>query len=400
MLIVAHYHEISLKGKNRPSFIRQLVRNIERATSDLPVRRVTALPGRLLVVVEGEEAWPEVARRLQTVMGIANFARAYRVEADVGRIARRALRALGDRRFDSFRVSTRRVDKSFHLNSMEIDREVGRLVQQATGAAVNLGAPELTVHVELLPRRAFVYFDKVEGARGMPVGSAGRVMALLSGGIDSPVASWRMMRRGCRVDFVHFHSVPFLSRASQVKAKELVERLTRYQYVSRIFLVPFGELQRQVMLGVAAPLRVVLYRRFMMRIAARLGVEAGAGALVTGESLGQVASQTLENLVIIGSASDLPVLRPLIGMDKDEITAQAKSIGTYSISIQPDQDCCQLFIPPHPATRARADEVAAAESRLDVEELVSASLGKVEQVTLGFPRPSARSTCGAVTEGA
>jgi len=405
--VVVHYHEIALKGRNRPFFIRRLARNIERATLGLPVRQVRTLPGRLVVEldepsdpdgpnglnglkgVEGGSAWPEVRERLARVVGIANFFPAYRVAPDIDLLTREVLAALQGMTFDSFRVSARRVDKRFPLNSMEIERILGQAIKDYSHRRVDLGSPQLTVGVEVLPRRIFFHFEKVEGLRGMPVGSAGKVVSLLSGGIDSPVAAWRMLRRGCRVAFLHFHSVPFLSPASQEKAKQIVELLTRYQYDSPLYLVPFGELQRQVLLTAAAPLRVVLYRRFMMRIGSALAASRRAKALVTGESLGQVASQTLDNLAVIEKASCLPVLRPLVGMDKDEITAQAKAIGTYELSIQPDQDCCQLFIPPHPATRARLEELEEAESRLDVNALVEQAVSSAEERRFFYPAAKA-----------
>lgn len=383
--IIVHYHEIALKGRNRPLFIRSLARNIERATRGLPVKSVRALPGRLLIELTEGSAWPAVRERLAEVFGIANFFPAFRAEPDLEPLTRNVLEALEGVSFDSFRVSARRVNKQFPLNSMQIERALGQAIKDATHSRVDLGSPQLTVGVEVLPRWIFFHFEKVEGLRGMPVGTGGKVVSLLSGGIDSPVAAWRMMRRGCRVVFVHFHSVPFLSRASQEKVKQIVERLTRHQYDTRLYLVAFGELQREIMLTTAAPLRVVLYRRFMMRIGSAIAESRRAKALVTGESLGQVASQTLDNLAVIEKAARLPVLRPLIGMDKDEITAQARALGTYEISIQPDQDCCQLFIPPHPATRARKEEVEEAESRLEVAGLVEAAVSTAEERRFFFP---------------
>lgn len=383
--VVVHYHEIALKGRNRPFFINRLVRNIESATADLPVKRVVPLPGRLLVELGDGAAWPRLRERLSKVAGIANFSPTQRVELDIDSLSEKVVAAVSERRFQSFRITTRRANKRFSLNSMEIDREVGARVKAATGARVNLTSPETIIYIEILPREALFYFEKLEGIHGVPVGTAGRVAALLSGGIDSPVAAYRMMKRGCRVDFIHFHSVPFLSRASQQKVKEIIDVLTAYQYRSRLYLVAFGDLQRQIMLAAPAPLRVILYRRFMMRIATALARHRRARALVTGESLGQVASQTLDNIAVIETAAGLPVLRPLIGMDKSEITCQAREIGTYEISILPDQDCCQLFIPTHPATRSRLNEVQEAERRLETDQLMQTAVEDVEEVRFRFP---------------
>jgi thiamine biosynthesis protein ThiI len=249
---------------------------------------------------------------------------------------------------------------------------------------VDLGAPALTVHVDMLPDGAFYFFAKDPGAGGLPTGTGGRVACLLSGGIDSPVAAYRLMRRGCSVLLIHFHSYPILSRASQEKVREIATLLTKYQQRSRLMLVPFGAVQQKVLLAVRPELRVVMYRRLMLRIAERLARRWRARALVTGEVIGQVASQTLENLTTIAGATTMEVLRPLVGMDKDEIIVEAQRLGTFPISIIPDQDCCQLFTPPHPATRVTPRQIEEAEQLLPIEELVQAavSAANVEQFRL------------------
>jgi len=388
--IVVHYQELALKGKNRPWFLGRLVRNLRRALSDLDVRNVRALMGRVEVVLGPGAAPAEVSERISRVFGIANFSYAGSTPIDQGRsaaalakaentgptadldaIANAILNDLGDRTCTSFRVSARRADKRFPMTSPQIEREVGGRIKEARDWTVNLDDPDLVIHVELLTDRAFYFFGKERGPGGLPTGTAGRVVCLLSGGIDSPVAAHRMMKRGCTVTFVHFHSYPILSRASQEKARELVTLLTRWQQRSRVYLVAFGEIQQQVVLAVPGPMRVVVYRRLMMRIAEAIAQARGAQALVTGEVVGQVASQTLENLAVIGSVATMPIFRPLIGMDKDEITAQAIRLGSYPISIVPDQDCCTLFTPRNPLTRARLDEIVAAEQALPIDDLVA-----------------------------
>jgi thiamine biosynthesis protein ThiI len=263
--------------------------------------------------------------------------------------------------------------------------EVGGRIKDAKGWTVNLDRPALTVHLEMLPDGAFYFFGKERGAGGLPTGTSGRVACLLSGGIDSPVAAYRMMRRGCTVLFIHFHSYPILSRASQEKVREIAGLLTKHQLHSRLALVPFGELQQQVVLGVKPELRVVIYRRLMLRIAERLAKKWHARALVTGDVIGQVASQTLENMTVIAEATGLEILRPLVGMDKDEISAEAERIGTYPISIIPDQDCCTLFTPKHPATRARLGDVLRAEETLPIEEMVAAAIAAMTVEDFRFP---------------
>jgi thiamine biosynthesis protein ThiI len=370
---LVHYQEIALKGRNRPWFVARLVRNLQEATSDLDVAAVRALMGRIEVVLGSAAAWDAVQDRLTRVFGIANFARAGRTRADIDEIAAEILGDLDDRDPGSFRVSARRADKRFPLTSPQIEREVGGRIKMARGWRVDLENPALTIRVEMLTNEAFYYFGKTRGAGGLPTGSSGRVVCLLSGGIDSPVAAWRMMKRGCSVHFVHFHSYPILSRASQEKARELARLLTAYQLRSRLSLVPFGELQQQVILSVPPPLRVVVYRRLMLRIAETIARAARAKALVTGEVVGQVASQTLENISAIGNVAGMPVLRPLIGMDKEEISAEAQRLGTYPISIIPDQDCCTLFTPRHPSTRVRPGELADAERSLPVDAMIASA---------------------------
>ena len=268
--IVVHYQELALKGKNRPWFLGRLVRNLRHAVSDLDVTAVRALMGRIEVVLGPTAPLDDVSerirqdvRRRQLLAGRAIVARPRRDGAAI-------LRDLGDRSCRSFRVSARRADKRFPLTSPQVEREIGGRIKEAKGWTVDLDDPELDIHLELLTDQAFYFFGKERGPGGLPTGTAGRVACLLSGGIDSPVASHRMMKRGCTVTFVHFHSYPILSRASQEKARELVTLLTRWQHRSRLYLVPFGEIQQQVVLSVPGPMRVVVYRRLMLRIAERI----------------------------------------------------------------------------------------------------------------------------------
>ena len=383
--VIVHYQEIALKGRNRPWFVARLVRNLRQATSDLDVQAVRVLMGRIEVVLGSRAEWPVVRDRLRKVFGVGNFAQAGRAALDVEAIAAEILSDLGPQQATTFRVSARRADKRFPLTSPQIEREVGGRIKEARQWVVNLGQPELTIHVETLTDEAFYFFGKQKGAGGLPVGASGRVVCLLSGGIDSPVAAWRMMHRGCRVLFVHFHSYPVLSRASQEKARELVSLLTQYQYSSRLLLVPFADIQQQVILTVPPPLRVVIYRRLMMRIAEEVARRHRALALVTGEVVGQVASQTLENMNRINEVVEMPVLRPLIGMDKEEITEEAQRLGTYPISIIPDQDCCTLFTPRHPATKARRGDVDRAEASLAIDEMIERALAGAATEEFRFP---------------
>ena len=383
--IVVHYQEIALKGKNRPWFMGRLVRNLRAAVADLDVQKVRALMGRIELVLGPGATREEVGERIARTFGIANYSYAGRTALDLDMLTLAILRDLEGRSPASFRVSVRRADKRFPMTSPEVEREVGGRIKEARGWHVDLEQAELVVHVELLTDEAFYFFGKERGPGGLPTGTAGKVACLLSGGIDSPVAAHRMMKRGCSVTFVHFHSYPILSRASQEKARELVTLLTRWQLRSRLYLVAFGEIQQQVVLSVPGPMRVVVYRRLMLRIAERIGRARGAQALITGDVVGQVASQTLENLAVVGSVATLPLYRPLIGMDKEEITAEAVKLGTYPISIIPDQDCCTLFTPRNPMTRARLARIEAAEEALPIEELVERAVQEAVVEDFEYP---------------
>ena len=383
--VIVHYQEIALKGRNRPWFVERLLANIRAATSGLGDVKVRALMGRIELRHGPDVEWEDLRERLTRLPGIANFSRAVRTARDLDAITETMLEEVSDIDAASFRVTAQRADKRFPLTSPEIERELGGRIKAARGWTVNLGAPDLTLRVEILNDEAFCYLRKEPGAGGLPSGVSGRVACLLSGGIDSPVAAYRMIKRGCRVRLVHFHSYPILSHTSQEKVAEICELLTRCQLESRLYLVAFGDIQRRVVLAVPPPLRVVVYRRLMLRIAERIGRASGALALVTGEAVGQVASQTLDNMAVIDSVASLPVLRPLVGMDKDEIVAEAKQLGSYPVSIVPDEDCCTLFTPKHPATRAGSRKVEAAEADLDVEALVEEAVSTAERREFRFP---------------
>ena len=383
--VLIRYHEIALKKGNRAYFTELLKRNILSAVKDLGAKEIRSLPARLLLAFKKDVDQETVIRRISSVFGVANFSLVETTARDIEALRARILEALNGTRFESFRIETQRGDKTFPLNSPEINRRLGAAVKEKSAARVDLTHPELTVFVEILPRDAFFGFNKIAGAGGLPVGASGRVVSLISGGIDSPVAAYRMLQRGCRLIFVHFHSAPYLDKTSQEKVRQLVTALTRHQFQSRLYMVPFGEIQRQIVAAVNRPLRVILYRRMMLRIAEGLARKEKAKALVTGESLGQVASQTLENMAVIQQVAALPILRPLVGMDKQEIIDQARRIGTFEISSIPDQDCCQLFVPKHPATKARFDEVEDAESNYDPKEMLRFGLENATEEEFSFP---------------
>jgi tRNA uracil 4-sulfurtransferase len=282
-------------------------------------------------------------------------------------------------------VRARRAHSDFPLSAREINEKVGAFLLERSGKRVNLSDPELTCYIEIVGDLVIVYADRRKGAGGLPVGSSGKVVALLSSGIDSPVAAARIMRRGSRVLFAHFHSQPYTDASSARQAAEIVELLTSRQYASTLYLLPLAPAQRIIAAECPEPLRTLLYRRMMMRIGSEIARRESAGALVTGDSLGQVASQTLENLRVVEDASDLPVLRPLIGRDKEEIVIEATTLGTFGVSSAPCQEACVLFEPKRPSTKATIEQARSAESKLDLDTLVSEAVAEAEVRTFRFP---------------
>jgi thiamine biosynthesis protein ThiI len=387
---IVHYHELALKGRNREYFEQRLARNIQGTLKDLGVKRVENLHSRIRVTLPDTVPDQPITDRLTRVFGIANFSIAYGLPLDLGKpdlrpIGKAIIESLRSESFSTFRVSAKRADKRLTLTSMEVARDVGAAICDAIGKKVSLKDPDLTVYLELLSKEVYYAIKKIQGPGGMPVGVSGNVACLISGGIDSPVAAYRMMKRGCRAIFVHFSGRPLVSRASEEKVRELVQLLTIHQQRSKLYVVPFGEIQQDIVAGAPAPYRVVLYRRVMVRIAQELAKREHCWGLVTGDSLGQVASQTPENLTVIEEAAELPILRPLIGMDKVEITDQAQRIGSFETSIEPDQDCCSLFTPPHPSTKTRLEDIQKLERTFDVLGLVKQGLDKAELSQFTFP---------------
>lgn len=374
-VLLIHYHEMSLKGANRPFFERILLGNIKKA---LPQNAYTACEicyGRIMVRLTEHADEGALSAQIQNVCGIANFAIAFLLSYDFSLLSEEVIEMLAMREFKTFRVTARRADKQFPLTSKEINEQLGACIVTRLGKRVNLETPDVNCHVEIVGKNIFLYFEKQKGCGGLPAGSAGKVLSLISSGFDSPVASWKMIRRGCEVVFIHFHSYPYTSHASQENVREIVKTLTKFQYRSTLIYVPFLDVQKTISAAdIPEGLRVVLYRRFMMRIAERVAAHEGCKALITGDSLGQVASQTLENIVAISAAATMPILRPLVGENKDDIIATATAIGTSAISAQPYEDCCSLFLPDHPETRARIDEVNQCEAKLEIEKCIAGAI--------------------------
>lgn len=369
---LVRYHEIGLKGHNRAQFERRLRENLGAALVGLPVSKVERIASRVSVRVSDPDAVGDVAAVIARIPGVQSVSPAFRVpreQSDIEAAALLAIREAGA--FATFRVESHRSNTDYPVPSMETNRIMGAVLQRATGAGVNLSAPDVTVRIDVVQGSAYVSSREITGAGGLPVGMSGRLVSLLSAGIDSPVASWRMMRRGALVVGVHFSGRPQTSDESERLVFEIGESLAATGGLARIYVVPFGDLQREIALESPPDLRVLLYRRLMIRVGERIARHERAKALVTGESLGQVASQTLENIAVVDEAATLPILRPLIGSDKLEIITDARRIGTYEISTTSHTDCCTLFMPRTPETHARLDVVLAAWDALEHERMVN-----------------------------
>ncbi len=417
-LILVRFGEIALKGGNRPAFEKRLAARIRQAVAPLGAR-VAAAYGRFLVRGGGDPA--EALRRLARVFGIVSMSPALVAPLDLESIREAALLALrealaagpggravrpaspgiihpaspgivhpaspGAGPAATFKVESRRANKGFPLDSMALNQALGaHLLEHQPGLRVDVHRPDVTVHVEVRDEAAYVYTAVLPGPGGLPAGSGGRAALLLSGGIDSPVAAWMAMKRGLELEAVHFHSPPFTGARAVDKVIDLCRELAGWGGLTALHLVRFTEVQKAVYRHCPADLGVTVMRRMMFRIAEGIARDRGALALVTGESLGQVASQTLESLHTIGRVVRLPVLRPLIGLDKTEIVERARAIGTYDISIRPYEDCCTIFVPKHPRTRPRPEEADEAEAALDVPGLLAAAREQTEVLRIAGTR--------------
>ena len=425
-VILIHYHEIALKGKNRPFFERKLLQNIKKALKGrVNPNAVKREYGRLVIQLKADKAGSEhfakeIGKRehdfvanaspkgsehvkkkivkckrdfrltaspiteipecLKRVFGIAYFAPAYQTEPSIRSFCQAAQNLLQEEKFTTFKVQTRRSDKKFPLSSQEINEKVGRFIQEKFKKKVNLANPDLTVYLETGLKKAFVYTKKIPGVGGLPVSSAGKVASLISPGFDSPVASWYLMKRGAKVIFIHFCSFPCLPENSKTLVKKIIKILNLWQFDSTLYLVPFHQIHNTLVQDCPSSLLCVLCKRMMVRIAEMLARREKAKALVTGESLGQVASQTLPNLKVINKVATMPIFRPLIGMDKQEIINKAKEIGTYEISSS--FKAHSIFKPTHITTAAKLKEVEQAEKSLNIPKLLKETLGKVKKKKL------------------
>ena len=386
-VLILHYHEIWLKGCNRHFFLQNLKRASKQALGGLRVENTAWEDHRLLITFADEETAQRGVERLRKVPGIAYMAVAKETVPEMESIIETGAGLMRDVEFRSFRVRARRSQKSLPFRSIDVGRELGsRIYEDAVAAGrevkVDLGNGEATCYVEVTPTRALLYREKIPGVGGLPTGSAGKLTCLLSGGFDSAVAAYKVIKRGVRLSFVHFWGPPARpGEDSPPVARELVRTLTQYQGRARFYLVPFDEIQREIVVSAPEGYRILLYRRMMLRIAERIAYREHAHGLVTGDSISQVASQTLRNMEAVGSVATLPIYRPLVGDDKQEILALARRIGTYKISCEPFTDCCPMYLPRSPKLHAGAAELDDVEASLPIKDWVERSLRSAEKET-------------------
>lgn len=388
-LLLIRYGEIALKGKNRPFFEKRLLKNIKEALQGLEPYSVFFQRGRYFVKINLQQSYAAI-KKLQNVFGIVSISPVHAVPLEMEQICRQAkliLEELYTGPDFTFKVATRRANKRFPHTSPEINNIVGEILLNSNpGIKVDVHKPDVVINIEIRDKEAYLFCRSLPGPGGLPVGVTGPGLLLLSGGIDSPVAGWMALKRGVKIEALHFHSPPYTGAGAINKVLELSRILTGYGGKITLHLAPFAEIQQQLRQYCPEDLIITLMRRAMFRIAEKLAYRRGLGVIYTGECLGQVASQTLENLTVINNVVTLPVLRPLIGFDKEEITARARQINTYSVSIRPFEDCCTLFVPPHPATRPKNHILEQAEQKIPLDELINRSLENLEtRVITGTP---------------
>jgi thiamine biosynthesis protein ThiI len=378
--IIVHYSEIAIKGKNRPWFEKLLVENIKKQLQGLPHGQIKRIVGRVVIEPTDlkEKDYPAYQERLSKVFGLSDFSFVHSVKQDLEQMKKAVALVMKDCPGQTFRVLTKSSNKQFPMTSLEVNKALGEYVVKEFGKTLDLVDAEHNVYVEIVNNYCFVYGKKIAGPGGLPVGASGKVAVLLSGGIDSPVAAWYVMKRGCSPLYIHFHSHPYTNAASKEKVERLAKLLARYKPESKMYLVPFIDIQKQIMTKTDKKYRVILYRRYMMRIAEAIARKEGAKALVTGENLAQVASQTTDNMASIQDATRMLMMRPLLCFDKQEIINKAIEIGTYETSIEPHEDCCSLFVPQHPATASDSATLQKLEQEID-SSLIAAAVTASEK---------------------
>jgi len=382
--ILIHYSEIALKKNNRSYFENIFINNIKLHLKALPFSSVSLVAARVFVNGIDNERFNEYKKRLTNVMGLKNATIMLKTNSNLDDIKNATLELIKDRNFKNFRITTKRHDKQLEFDSQDVNLLVGDCVRKASKKPVNLNNPDCNIIIELLKNKSFIGIDKMVGYSGLPANCQEKAISLISSGIDSPVASFEMIKRGVNINYVHFHSYPAVNQQSIQNVKKILNVLSQYQLHSKLYLVPLLEIQQHIMQTVPDKYWVIFFRRYMIKIACILAEKNNAVALITGDSIGQVASQTLSNIRAISEISNIPIIRPLSGHNKEDIVNKAKNIGTYDISIEPYEDCCSFFVPPHPETKAKMGQIELIEKKINLEKIVSKTIAEIEEIKIEY----------------
>ncbi len=382
--ILIHYSEIALKKNNRKFFEKIFINNIKVHIKNLSYKKIYLKAARIFISDINHNEWDHFKKILKNVMGLKNATLMIESETTIENIKSISEKLVSKVNFETYRITTKRHDKSLSFDSRDINIKIGQHIQDLTKKSVSLKFPDINIRIELLQHKSYIGFDQIKGYSGLPANCQEKALSLISSGIDSPVASFEMIKRGVSVDYIHFHSYPATSMASIDNVKKLLNVLSNYQLKSNLFLVPLLEIQQSIMAQIPDKYWVIFFRRYMVKIANEVSKRSNAIALITGDSIGQVASQTLSNIRAISNISELPILRPLAGYNKEDIVNKAKAINTYDISVEPYQDCCSFFVPPHPETKARMTQVDILEKKLNLEDVYNKTLDNIEECTFNY----------------
>ena len=367
--ILIHYHELALKRDNKSWFEKKFQTNIKNQIKSLPYKSINTYASRVFIYGINEKKWTYYQNKLKNVMGLKNAILMQKVDAQINLIQDIANNISSNLKFETFRITTKRQDKRFKLTSHEINQIVGAEIYKNQKKSVSLKNPDLNIIIEIVRGRAFIGYKKIEGYGGLPNGSGETAISLLSSGIDSPVASFQILKRGVKLIYIHFHSSPATNKQSIVNCQKIINILSNFQNESILYMYPILKIQKIIMDKINDKFWVIMFRRVMIKLSCLLAEELNAKALITGENIGQVSSQTLSNIQAIAESSNYPIIRPLAGHNKEEIINIAKDIGTYEYSISPHQDCCSFFLPLHPELKAKTDKIKAIENKLDLDNI-------------------------------
>ena len=382
--ILLHYSEIALKLKNRSYFEKIFISNINKHIQGLNYSKIELNAARVFIHKININDWHKFKSRIKNIMGLQHATLVIETKTNLDDIKNSTEILINNKDFKSFRITTKRNDKNFSYDSNEINKEIGAHVQNISGSKVSLKYYSINIIIELLQNNTYIGFERIQGFSGLPARCQEKALSLISSGIDSPVASFEMIKQGVKLDFVHFHSYPAINKQSIENVKEILNILTKYQLQTTLYLVPLLSIQQKIMELIPDKYWVIFFRRAMIKIANIIAEKIDAVALVTGDSVGQVASQTLSNLRAVSESSQIPILRPLSGMNKEDIINKAKLVKTYDVSVLPYEDCCSFFVPKHPETKAKMEDIKVQADKLNLNDLLDDAINNIEKVKMSY----------------